>query len=455
MLHDAVCAVAADQRTSSGRAEPTDRCSVQVGRSSLTVERVAKDPDQTPRFRLTRRRALTGSLGAAAAASGFAIAAGTDDQNSGRASGGRIPFHGAHQAGITTPPQRALAFAAFDVQSNQSDELRALLRDWSRTAAALTEGRHAPSSEKNEPPRDTGEAGGLGPSNLTLTFGFGPTIFDSRRALVPEARRPRALRELPPFPNDQLDPQRSGGDLAIQSCADDPQVAFQAIHQLATIGRGRASLRWFQTGFSAASSLDAAQTTPRALIGFKDGTNNLKASDQPALGRHVWVSPNDGPSWLVGGTYLVARRIRVLFDVWDSTTLGGQERAIGRVKASGAPLGSRREFDPVPLRRQASSQPVIPIDAHIRLASADANGGTRILRRGYSFANGIDPDTAGLDAGLFFLSFQRDPAAFIRIQEQLAAGDALSKHLLHVGSALFACPPGAPPHGFVGDRLFV
>jgi deferrochelatase/peroxidase EfeB len=79
----------------------------------------------------------------------------------------------------------------------------------------------------------------------------------------------------------------------------------------------------------------------------------------------------------------------------------------------------------------------------------------RILRRGYSYNDGVDPATSQIDAGLFFICFQRDPVRqFTAIQERLGVNDALAKHLSHTSSAVFACPPGATPGGYVGARLF-
>jgi deferrochelatase/peroxidase EfeB len=95
----------------------------------------------------------------------------------------------------------------------------------------------------------------------------------------------------------------------------------------------------------------------------------------------------------------------------------------------------------------------IPSDAHVRLAAASNNGGVRILRRGYNYADDIDPATGQRDEGLIFISYQRDPRQFVRLQRRLAGHDALTKHILHVGSAIFACPPAAGPGGFVGDAL--
>jgi deferrochelatase/peroxidase EfeB len=299
------------------------------------------------------------------------------------------------------------------------------------------------------PPDDTGEAQDLPPARLTVTFGFGPSLFrrDSEDRFGLAARRPAALAELPPFASDALDPDRSGGDLCVQACADDPQVAFHAVRNLARIGRGAVVMRWSQLGFGRTSSTSRAQATPRNLMGFKDGTNNIKLEDTDALERFVWVGANDEPAWLRGGSYLVARRIRMLIEVWDRASLADQQATIGRVKHTGAPLGGAHEFDPVRLS-------ALPVDAHIRLAAPAENGKVRILRRGYSFTDGMDPRLGQLDAGLFFISFQRDPQQFFHLQQRLAHTDALNEYISHTGSAIFACPPGTGTGGYVGAGLF-
>jgi deferrochelatase/peroxidase EfeB len=231
-------------------------------------------------------------------------------------------------------------------------------------------------------------------------------------------------------------------------------VAFHAIHVLSRIANGTAVLRWSQLGFGRTSSTTRSQSTPRNLMGFKDGTDNIRAEDTAAMSKHVWVQPTDGPDWMAGGTYLIARRIKILFDVWDATSLEGQERVIGRQKDSGAPLGGRDEYDPVDLKAMSEGQPVIPADAHIRLASQTTNRGKRILRRGYSFSEATEAGAGSIEAGLFFIAFQRDPRQFIAIQEQLAANDALNRHTVHTASAIFACPAGATPGGFIDQSLF-
>jgi deferrochelatase/peroxidase EfeB len=190
-------------------------------------------------------------------------------------------------------------------------------------------------------------------------------------------------------------------------------------------------------------------------MGFKDGTDNIRAEDTDAMERFVWVQRGDGPGWIEGGSYLIVRRIQILFDVWDATSLEGQERVFGRKKLSGAPLGESDEYDPVDLSAKRNGEPVIPANAHIRLASPSYNDGRRILRRGYSYSEPSEPGSGQIDAGLLFICFQRDPGQFIGIQRRLAASDALNHHTLHTGSAIFACPPGAKPGGFLGEGLFV
>lgn len=408
---------------------------------------------------VTRRRLLAsaGVAGAGLGSLGYLAGRETGETTTAATS---IPFYGAHQAGITTSPQASLHFAAFDLEDDSAASLRELLRAWSDAGARLVAGRSVVGGvDRTEGTAavDSGEALGLGPARLTLTIGLGPSLFDldGEDRLGLKAQQPRALRPLPPLPGDQLEPGRSGGDLCIQACADDPQVAFHAIHNLGLAAAGIATPRWAQIGFGRASSTSRAQPTPRNLMGFKDGTNNIHADETEAMTRYVWVAAEDGPRWMRSGTYMVTRRIRMLLDVWDGLNVQQQEQTIGRHKVSGAPLGRTAEFDPADLRANRGGVPAIPNDAHIRLAAPQNNHGERILRRGYSYADGVDPQTRQLDAGLFFICFQRDPERqFVAIQRRLGLNDALTRHISHTSSALFASPPGARRGGFVGDGLF-
>jgi deferrochelatase/peroxidase EfeB len=405
---------------------------------------------------LTRRRFL-GAAGAGAAGIGLGAGGYLLGQETADASGkgtGSVAFYGAHQAGIETPAQDRLHFAAFDLLSEDPAELRELLREWTVAAAEMAAGEMV--GDVNDvppaPPDDTGETVGLLPSSLTVTFGFGPGLFE-KPGLGLAGRRPAVLKPLPPLPGDELNPGESGGDICVQACSDDPQVAFHAVRNLARIGRGTVAMRWSQLGFGRTSTTSRSQDTPRNLMGMKDGTANIKAEDTAAMNRFVWVG-GEGPDWMRGGSYMVTRRIRMLLEVWDRASLEDQEQTIGRHKYSGAPLGGSDEFEPLPLDAEKNGRPVIPADSHVRLAAASENDGARILRRGYSFTDGVDESLGELEAGLFFICFQRDPARqFVPIQQRLGSTDALNEYIKHVGSALFAIPPGARPGGYVGEEL--
>ncbi|MFK0253201.1 iron uptake transporter deferrochelatase/peroxidase subunit [Streptomyces sp. NPDC090445] len=377
------------------------------------------------------------TLGAAAAGGAAAVLAPSSDLAPAASAGGAVPFHGAHQAGIASAVQDRLHFAAFDVKTKDRAEVEKLLKDWTEAARLMTAGRPVGDAYEGlpeAPPTDTGEALGLKPSRLTLTFGFGPGLFAKDRFGL-EDKRPAALVDLELFPGDNLDAARSGGDLCVQACADDPQVAVHAVRQLARIGFGKVAMRWSQLGFGKTSSTTPEEQTPRNMMGFKDGTRNISGTDKAALDKHVWVGAEDGSAWMTGGSYLVARRIRMNIETWDRTPLQEQEDIFGRDKGEGAPVGKSKERDEPFLKAMKP-------EAHVRLAHPDSNNGATILRRGYSFTDGTD-GLGRLDAGLFFIAFQRDVRkGFIPIQRQLAKSDVLNEYIQHVGSAIFAVPPG-------------
>ncbi len=409
-----------------------------------------------PRF--NRRAAVAGAGAAGLALGAGGYLAGRESFDEASAATGSVSFFGTHQAGIATAAQDRLHLASFDVTTDRRADLRDLVRAWSEAAASATRGELISDAnrERLAPPDDTGETVGLDPSQLTITFGLGPTLFErggnDRFGL--RARRPTALEELPPLPGDELDRSLCGGDLCVQACANHPQIVFHAIRNLARIARGVAVMRWSQLGFGRTSSTTRDQETPRNLMGFKDGTRNIHAEDGEDMERFVWLGARDRPAWMRGGTYMVTRRIRMLLEIWDRSSLGDQEGTIGRRKYSGAPLGGNDEFEPLDLGTERNGHPVIPTDAHVRLASPEFNGGERILRRGYSFTDGVVERLGELDAGLFFICFQRDPRRqFVAIQRRLGRADALGEYIRHVGSALFAVPPGARPGGYVGESL--
>jgi deferrochelatase/peroxidase EfeB len=406
----------------------------------------------TPPNPLASRRGLFGAAG------GLLVAAAVPPSTSASRDISE-PFRGDHQAGIITPQQRHTYFAALDLTAKRVDEVVKLLRTWTEAADRMTGGNTAQplGDDPGNPAGDSGEALGLPPYRLTLTFGFGSGLFikDGLDRYGLASRRPEALVDMPAFNGDQLVEARTGGDLSIQACADDAQVAFHAVRQLVRLAYGVAQIRWVQSGFLPDT---ATGETPRNLMGFKDGTMNPK----PPFAA-VWVG-EEGPPWMRKGSYQVVRRIRISLEHWDRTELDFQEEVIGRHKYSGAPLGGQKEFDPLDLKAtDQDGNPVIAENAHVRLAAPEANGGVEILRRAYSYNDGVNftaerwpPWRQGMmyDAGLFFLAYQRDPrTGFIRIFENMARLDALNQYTTHVGSALFACPGGIQVGEFVGQRL--
>lgn len=411
--------------------------------------------EQRERAGITRRGLIgAGAAGgiALAAGGGFALGKAQAAENP---AAGSIDFYGEHQAGITTPAQERLHFAAFDLTTTSVADLRELMQAWTVAAARMTRGEPAGTENSDPllPPDDTGEAAGLGAADLTITVGFGPSLFDGRFDL--RGGRPDPLEPLPPLPGDELDPKISDGDICVQACANDPQVAFHAVHNLAKLAQGVAVMRWCQLGFGRTSRTGAEQGTPRNLMGFKDGTRNILENDAESLEEFVWVGP-EGPDWMRGGSYLVSRRIRMLIEAWDRTFLQEQENVFGRTKDTGAPIGGDHEMDDIDLDATGpDGNPLIPVDAHIRLASPEVNRAERILRRGYSFTDGFDYTRGQLDAGLFFIAFQRDPREqFVPLQTRLGNNDRLNEYILHTSSGLFAVPAGIRDEGgYFGDGL--
>jgi deferrochelatase/peroxidase EfeB len=395
-----------------------------------------------------------GAVGVVAGGLGGYFAGGGDASAAEGTGPATVPFYGRYQAGIATPAQDRLAFGSLNVVPGTSRaDLESLLRKWTLAAARMTQGQLVgPSSNPSEPPADTGEAVGSPVSELTVTIGYGPSLFDHRFGLA--ARKPAALATLPPLPNENLDPAYTGGDLCVQACSGDPLVAFHAVRNLARLGMGVVEHNWMELGFGRTSTTTTGQATPRNLLGFKDGTRNIKAEQTDLMNSYVWAGAETDQPWMRDGSYLVARRIRIFVENWDRDYLADQENVIGRSKVSGAPLSGGSEFTtPDFTTKAATGLPAIPAHAHIRLASFEHNQGTRILRRGYSFTDGIDPQTGTLLGGLFFLAYMKNPKQFVRLQTALAS-DALNEYTQHTGSAVFACPPGLRPGQHWGDQLF-
>ena len=373
-------------------------------------------------------------------------------------------FFGEHQSGITTPAQDQMHFAAFDLVDDMTrDDLIELLQDWSYASNRMMMGLQVSASGAFEgsplmPPDDTGEAADLGAYGLTITFGFGRSLFqkeDGTDRFGLSDALPKEFTDLPPMINDFIDEQTSGGDIAIQACANDPQVAVHAIRNLTRMAFGRAVIRWSQLGFGRTSSTSAAQSTPRNLFGQKDGTNNIKAEETDYLDEHVWISSSQGPNWAMGGSFLVARRINMTLEIWDGVQLEEQERVTGRDKKEGAPLSGTKEFDEPDFHAKDATSGNLKIDerSHVFRTNPENNNGIRMLRRGYNFVDGND-DLGRLNAGLFFIAFVKDPARFAEVHKNMSQDDMFSEYLKTTASSVFIVPPGVgDEHGYVGQSL--
>jgi deferrochelatase/peroxidase EfeB len=363
------------------------------------------------------------------------------------------PFYGqTHQGGVATEPQRHCVFMTFHVDDSADRRaLQSLLARWSAAAAVLQQGKPIGAVQPDvevRPPADTGEAFGLSPAGLTVTVGLGPKVFGDRFGL--SAHRPALFTELPLLNGDNLDPKLTGGDLSVQACADDPQVCYHAVRNLARLGRGIVHPYWAVLGFGRASA-GPGQQTPRNLLGFKDGTRNIATEDEYA--QFVWVKGGDQP-WLAGGTYQVVRKIRMLMETWDTDRVGNQQRIFGRHKENGAPLTGSAEFDtPDFTARDAAGALVIDPLSHVALAAHEHNDGIMIRRRSYNYTDGLD-DNGQLNAGLLFVSYQNDPRHFIDIQNRLGANDLLNEYIRHIGSAIFVVPPAPDQGHYLGQPLF-
>ena len=383
------------------------------------------------------KKAGIGGAGLALGLSGASAFFANKEQGSKNIADGQeeISFYGKHQAGITTPMQKNIYFVVLDLRTTDKNELIQLFKDWTDYSQKLVNGELVKKDGSNAllPPSDTGETVGLNPYRLTLTFGVSASFLTK---LGLEKKRPKLFRDLPAFPKEQLREQYTGGDIVIQACADDEQVAFHAVRNLIRKGRNKVTMKWSQSGFAA---IGDRMETPRNLFGFKDGTANV--TSEKDFDKVVWADSQD---WMNNGSYMAVRRIIMHLETWDRTNLQEQENTFGRYKESGAPFGKKNEFDEVDLS-------LLPVDSHVRLAK---EVDLPILRRSYSYSDGIDPKTGQFDAGLLFIAFQKDPDRFVKIQTNLGADDKMNEYVTHIGSGLFACFGGVKEGGYIGQDLF-
>ena len=99
-----------------------------------------------------------------------------------------------------------------------------------------------------------------------MTIGLGAQLLHARRD------RPVALRDLPAFAGDDLDPDRCGGAACVLICSRRADRRPQPLRH-------------------AALDHAAASDTPNGALGFRDGTMNPRRPLD--LDQHVWVSDRD------------------------------------------------------------------------------------------------------------------------------------------------------------------
>jgi len=399
---------------------------------------------------LTRSAALVG-VGGVGAAVGATLAPGAEasaPKSVSTANGltpdlnVRIPFDGPHQAGVLTTRQDQATFVALDSIAPNQDVLFSALEALSGVARTLTQGGPIPTNRIDDPPPDSGILGPVNaPDSLTVTIAFGASLFDGRYGLA--AQRPRHLTAMPAFAHDELDPYRTGGDVLVQICAGQRDTVVHTYRQLMSAVAGNLVIRWTIDGFQSAQRGPSPHSSRRNLFAFRDGTGNPDVSDASLMNQLIWVQPGAGePDWAVGGTYLVARTIRMHVEFWDRVGLLEQEQMIGRDRVTGAPLGGTGEFQDPDFPQDPKGKR-IPLDAHIRLANprTAATANQRILRRGYNYNRGVD-EAGDLDQGLMFIAYNQDPVRqYATIQNRLGP-EPMVDYITPVGGGYFFAPPG-------------
>jgi dye decolorizing peroxidase len=392
---------------------------------------------------ITRRQLLGGAalgVGGAVVGAGAGVAAvnAATPATPGPTGVDTEPFFGVHQSGIATPAQAHAAFAAFDLAADSDRESVArLMRLLSDDASRLMRGEPALA--------DLDEELAHAPSRLTITFGFGPRLFD---IIGRPDQRPPSCAPLPDFSIDRLQERWSGGDLLIQICGDDPVSVAHARRMLWKDTASFASQRWLQQGFLDARGTHEPGTTPRNLMGQIDGTVNPRTPEQ--FDEVVW---SDGPpEWFIGGTMLAIRRIAMDLDTWDAVARADRENSVGRRLSDGAPLTGDDEFDSPDLTATGpDGAPAISDFAHIR--RANTGGKAPFLRRGYNYDLGQDP-RGRTDAGHIFTAYAANlDTQFVPVQQTLSDLDLLNLWTTPIGSAVFALPPGVSEGGWVGEGL--
>lgn len=350
----------------------------------------------------------------------------------------RVPFYGTHQAGVDTPAQVYGKFIGLNLLTADRDSFASIGRIVTDDAARLTQGEPALG--------DTEPEVAAHPARLTITLGVGRAFLEKLGAIIPAG-----FPEIPAFDTDAFDkasgePVWGQTDIMIQIGSDDPLTLSHAQRMLTKDLSTLAQVQWIQNGFISPTPGSDGGAASRNLMGQVDGTVN-PAVDQ--FNEVVWI---DDSSWADGGTVLVLRRIRMQLETWDALDRPAKEIAMGRTLDTGAPLGGTSESDPVDFEAvDDQGLPVIPRDAHIRLAHADSPEKS-ILRRPYNYDESYSDGTS--DRGLIFAAYTKNAAlSFIPMQERLARSDSMNRWLTTIGSAAYLILPGVNDGEFLGQGV--
>lgn len=420
---------------------------------------------------LTRRSFLGSSL-TALGAGGVGVAAGVQAAPGARASATEqpladqartvglselelsIPFDGSHQAGILTPRQNNATFVALDCTAPNAEGLFEALQALSSEARLLTQGSAVGVTEIDEPPPDSGLLGAYNaPDSLTVTIGFGASLFDDRFGLA--RKRPANLTPMRTFAQDEIDPAATGGDVILQICAGQRDTVVHTVRTLMSAVAGHLTVRWMLDGFQSAFRGPNQHSSRRNLFAFRDGTGNPDTGDAALMDRLIWVDRRAAsPRWTAGGTYMVVRRIRMFVEFWDRVGMLEQEQMIGRYRVSGAPLGGSHEFENPDYGADPHGRR-IPLNAHIRLANdrTPVQETQRMLRRSYSYDLGVDP-AGNLNQGLLFVAFNQNTLTQYEPVQQRLEHEPMIDYIKPVGGGYFFVPRASrAPGDWVGSDL--
>ena len=379
-------------------------------------------PSSSPVRSGPSRRAVLGAfgggiVGGAAVGAGFAAwSQHADDPASAAVAESPVPervaWSGASQAGIDrpwTPPSHALLL----VCDWAPEDLEPLLARLGEAIADCMEAREGDSVLPD------------GAGNLTVTVGLGPQLVRRYGPDLPGAE------PLPGFTGDErIEEACNGGDLMLLIASDDPG-ALRPVAGILLATMPGAELRWQQLGMRSPS------VGPRARnpLGFHDGV--IVPTGRQERDESVWFGPKRARA-----TICVVRRFRLDRSGFARLPVRARERAIGR-DLSGAPLSGGAPFSEADLRAKTpAGEYRVPARSHVRAAHPSFTGSGLMLRRSYGYDNGAE------DAGLLFISYQRELRSFVQTQQRMdEIGDEMMRFATATASGTFLILPG-----FTRDR---